>query len=136
MYMEGNNMRKLLITAIAGLFLTGTAYADISIGSGLSLSNDITAKHKIDAEVTTADYTPEITWTRGSMDIWGNTVISMYDSSATDSITLFDWLDKSPTINMGADYDINSATEVYAKTSWDMDAGERGEIEIGMSFSF
>ena len=41
-----------------------------------------------------------------------------------------------PTMNIGADYDINSSTEVYAKTSWNLDAGERGEMELGVSFSF
>ena len=82
------------------------------------------------------DLTPEVTWTTGSLDIWANTKIGIYDSSATDSIVLADWFEQMPTMNIGADYDINSSTEVYAKTSWNFDAGERGEMELGVSFSF
>ena len=136
MYMEGRHMRKLILTAIAGLFFTGSAYAETSLGNGISLENEIVAKHLVDADKTTMDLTPEVTWTTGSLDIWANTKIGIYDSSATDSIVLADWFDQMPTMNIGADYDINSSTEVYAKTSWNLDAGERGEMELGLSFSF
>ena len=136
MYMEGNNMRQLLLTAIAGLFFVGSAFAETSLGSGISLENEIVAKHLVDADETTMDFTPEVTWATGSVDLWVNTKIGIYDSSATDTVVLADWFDQLPTMNLGADYDINDATELYAKTSWDLDAGERGEVEIGMSFSF
>ena len=82
------------------------------------------------------DYTPEVTWTTGSLDVWANTKIGIYDSSAIDTVVLGDWFDQMPTMNLGADYGINDATEVYAKTSWNLDAGERGEVEIGLEFSF
>jgi|TARA_B100000131_G_scaffold279076_1_gene284031 hypothetical protein len=134
--MEGNNMRQFILTAIAGLFFTGSAFAETMLGGGFSLENELKAKHLIDADQTTMDLTPEVTWTTGSLDIWANTKIGIYDSNATDSIVLTDWFDQMPTMNVGADYDINSSTEVYAKTSWNFDAGERGEMELGVSFSF
>ena len=117
MYMEGRHMRKLILTAIAGLFFTGSAYAETSLGNGISLENEIVAKHLVDADKTSKDLTPEVTWTTGSLDIWANTKIGIYDSSATDSIVLADWFDQMPAMNIGADFALLLPTPSVTKVT-------------------
>ena len=105
-----------------------------------SWENEITAEYMVDAEKTSVVYEPEMTI--GIVADWAvdiGTKIPMYDSTATDSIVLFDNLDDGsrPNINFELNYaGIADNVELYGKTHWDIDEAERGEITLGASFKF
>jgi len=66
-------------------------------------------------------------------------LITAYDSSLTgDSFVLFDTLDDGsrPNIDLGADYNLGNGAELFAETKWDIDASDRTEIKVGVSFNF
>ena len=89
----------------------------------------------VDAEMTCIVYEPEMTI--GIVADWAvdiGTKIPMYDSTATDSIVLFDNLDDGsrPNINFELNYaGIADNVELYRKTHWDIDEAERGDITLG-----
>lgn len=129
-------MNRLLATlALIGAFTT-SAYAE---GKIWSWSNEITAEYAVDAEKTTLIYEPDLDISvRPDWTLSLGTVISMYDSSASDSVTLWNVLEDGsrPDLDMELSWAVRANTEAYAKTSWDIDDAERKDITIGMSFSF
>lgn len=134
---EGDKiMNRLLATlALIGAFTT-SAYAE---GKIWSWSNEITAEYAVDAEKTTLIYEPDLDISvRPDWTLSLGTVISMYDSSASDSVTLWNVLEDGsrPDLDMELSWAVRANTEAYAKTSWDIDDAERKDITIGMSFSF
>ena len=130
-------MNKLIATvALLGAFTT-TAYAE---GISWHWNNEVTAEYSVDAEKTIMDYEPEmeigfaLDW---SLDI--GTKIPLYDSTAIDSVRIFDTLDEGnrPNINFEVTYGgFGDNLEVYGKTHWDIDKEDRGDVTVGMSFSF
>jgi hypothetical protein len=99
----------------------------------------VTAEYAVDAEKTTLVYEPDLDISvRPDWTLSFGTTISMYDSSATDSVTVFDVLDDGsrPDLDIELEWAIRENTEAYAKTSWDIDSSERKDITLGMSFSF
>ena len=132
-------MNRLLATvALLGAFTTTSAFAEGGIS--WAWNNEVTAEYSVDAEKTVMDYEPEMNISL-SQD-WGldiGTKIPLYDSTATDSIVMFDVLDDGsrPNINFEVNYGgFGENVSVYGKTHWDIDKAERGEITVGMSFKF
>ena len=128
-------MKNLIATtALIGAMTTSATAMD------WSWENEITAEYMVDAEKTSIVYEPEMTI--GIVADWAvdiGTKIPMYDSTATDSIVLFDNLDDGSRPNI--DFEINYAgiadnVELYGKTHWDIDEAERGDITLGASFKF
>ena len=128
-------MKNLLATtALVSAIATSATAMD------WSWENEITAEYSVDAEKTIMDYEPEMNISL-TQD-WGidiGTKIPLYDSTATDSIVVFDLLDDGsrPNINLEVNYGgLYENIEIYGKTHWDIDEGERGDITIGTSFKF
>ena len=130
-------MNRLLATVALVSAFTTSAYAE---GISWQWNNEVTAEYSVDAEKTILDYEPEMEiglapdW---SLDI--GTKIPLYDSTAIDSVRIFDTLDEGNRPNI--DFEVNYGgfadnVELYGKTHWDIDEGERGEVTLGMSFSF
>ena len=128
-------MKNLIATTALICAMTTSATA-----MDWSWENEITAEYMVDAEKTSIVYEPEMTI--GIVADWAvdiGTKIPMYDSTAKDSIVLFDNLDDGsrPNINLEVNYGgLADNVELYGKTHWDIDDGERGEVTVGMSFSF
>ena len=130
-------MNRLLATlALIGASTT-SAYAE---GISWQWNNEVTAEYSVDAEKTILDYEPEMEiglapdW---SLDI--GTKIPLYDSTAIDSVRIFDTLDEGnrPNIDFEVTYGgFGENIEVYGKTHWDIDKEDRGDVTVGMSFSF
>ena len=128
-------MKKLLATtALISAIATSATAMD------WSWENEITAEYMVDIEKTSIVYEPEMTidviadW---AVDI--GTTIPVYDSTADDSLVVFDTLEDGsrPNINLEVNYaGIRDNIELYGKTHWDIDKAERGEITVGMSFKF
>ena len=84
-----------------------SAIATSATAKDWSWENEITAEYMVDAEKTSVVYEPEMTI--GIVADWAvdiGTKIPMYDSTATDSIVLFDNLDDGsrPKINFELNY--------------------------------
>ena len=130
---------KLLSSLTA--FLAVLLFATYTVAE-LSHSHDVTAEYSVDNENTIIKYEPEIEWNQDQLSLSIGTLISIYDSSATDSFMLFDTLDEGnrPNINLELTYDMGDMiplpVEVYGKTSWDIDTSERKDIKLGATISF
>ena len=132
-------MRKTLI-ALATLFAATTAQA-ADLAPGLSLDTEIKAFRTMDAERNQITIEPEVRWeptVDGALSLTVGTLVSAYDSDATDSVTLFDTLDEGsrPNIDLGVYYTLNNGAELYGETAWDIDAEDRTDVEVGVSFKF
>ena len=130
---------KLLSSLTA--FLAVLFFATYTVAE-LSHSHDVTAEYSVDNEKTIMHYEPEIEWNQDQLGLSIGTLISIYDSSATDSFMLFDTLDEGnrPNINVELTYNMGDMIplplEVYGKTGWDIDASERKDIKLGATISF
>lgn len=130
---------KLLSSLTA--FLAVLFFATYTVAE-LSHSHDVTAEYSVDNEKTIMHYEPEIEWNQDQLGLSIGTLISIYDSSATDSFMLFEMLDEGnrPNINVELTYNMGDMIplplEVYGKTGWDIDASERTDIKLGATISF
>ena len=130
---------KLLSSLTA--FLAVLFFATYTVAE-LSHSHDVTAEYSVDNEKTIMHYEPEIEWNQDQLGLSIGTLISIYDSSATDSFMLLDTLDEGnrPNINVELTYNMGDMIplplEVYGKTGWDIDASERTDIKLGATISF
>ena len=129
-----------LLSSITAFF--AVLFFATNIVAELSHNHDVTTEYSVDNEKTIMKYEPEIEWNRDQLELSISTLISIYDSSATDSFMLFDTLDEGsrPDVNLELTYDMGDMillpVEVYGKTSWDIDASERKDIKLGATISF
>jgi len=133
-------MRKTLI-AMAALFMAASTAQAADLAPGLSLDTEVKAFRTVDAERNQITIEPELRWVPtvdGPLSLTVSSLVSAYDSSAADSVTLLDTLEEGsrPNIDFGAYYQINANATVYGETSWDIDAEDRTDIEVGVSFKF
>ena len=131
-------IKNLLIAGV--VLLTANAAQAVDITERLALNTEVKAAYKIDAEATKVTINPEFVWTPGiNMELTAGTTITGWDSSLTDDrFILFDAVEDGsrPDIELGANYAWGSGVELYGETKWDMNAGERKEIELGVTYSF
>ena len=122
---------NVITTAAAAALLT-TAVNAADIGNGLSIGAELDTNWKYDAEALTMTLTPEMGYSN-----WGNefTVSTDLDVYSAEEFQLGNAFD-----SMVLDFEVTrpwmSNIELYAKTSWDLDLQERGEISLGGKFSF
>ena len=122
---------KVITTAAAAVLLT-TAVNAAEIGNGLSLSAEVDTNWAYDAEALTMTLTPEMGYANWGNDFTLSTDLDVYSS---EEFQLGDALD-TMILEFKVTRDVMSNVELYGKTSWDLDAAERGEISIGATFSF
>ena len=122
---------KIITTAAAAALLATTVNA-ADLGNGLSVGAELDTIWKMDAEALSMTFTPEMAYSN-----WGNefTVSTDLDVYSAEEFQLGHAFD-----HMVLDFEVTrpwmSNIELYAKTSWDLDVQERGEISIGGKFSF
>lgn len=129
------------IIAAASLMVLATTAGAVDLAPGVSLDTEVKAWHAVDAETNHLTINPELNWTpnSGPLTLSVGTVITAYDTSLTgDAFILFDTLDDGsrPNIDLGADYDLGNGAELFAETSWDVDASDRTEMKLGVTFNF
>ena len=123
---------KLALATVATLATT-SAWADAL--PTFSFGGDLDANYALDAERMTLDITPELTVTPAQgISLEAGTTLALYD----DAFVVSDTLDVLPTITFEATYSpmMMDKVEWYAKTSYNLEAEERGEIHVGATFSF
>ena len=122
---------KVITTAAAAVLLT-TAVNAADLGNGLSVGAELDTNWKYDAEALTMTLTPEVEYTRWGMGFELSTDLDVYKNEDVVIGDAFDAL----VLDFEVTRDVMSNVELYGKTSWDLDAAERGEISIGATFSF
>jgi len=132
----------LAIAAAAGLAACGNEASALDLPvPGMTLDTEVKAWHEVDAETNHLTINPEVNWTpnAGALTLTAGTVITAYETrTAGDNFILFDALDEGsrPNIDLGAEYDLGNGGELFATTSWDVDAEDRTELKVGVSFNF
>tara|TARA_A100001388_G_C28654307_1_gene443538 strand:+ start:145 stop:540 length:396 start_codon:yes stop_codon:yes gene_type:complete len=130
-------IKNLLIAGV--VLLTANIANAMDISETLALNTEVKAAHKIDAESTKVTINPELVWTPGMhWSMTAGTTITGWDSTLDDRFILFDSVEDGsrPDLELGAYYTVNGGVELYGETKWDMNAGERKEIEVGVTYSF
>lgn len=125
---------------LAALMVAGTAQA-ADLAPGVALNTELKAWHEVDAEKNYITINPEVEWTPGvdgALTLSVGTVITAYETQTGDNFVLFDALDEGsrPNIDFGAEYDLGNGAELFGETSWDVDAEDRTELKVGVSFNF
>ena len=130
---------KKIIAAASFMALATSAHA-VDLAPGVSLDTEVKAWHEVDAEKNYLTINPEVEWTpnAGALTLSVGTVITAYETQTGDNFVLFDALDDGsrPNIDFGAEYDLGNGAELFGETSWDVDAEDRTELKVGVSFTF
>ena len=120
------------IIAAAALAVVGTQAAAIDLGAGLSLTTTATAEYNIDAENMTATLEPVIGYAApAEVMLSVGTELSIYDGDFVDAT--FETL---PTLDFRAEKTFMPNASVYGEVSYDLEAEERTDAIVGVSFSF
>ena len=132
-------MRTIVLAMVAAMAATSASAMDLPV-PGLALNTEVKAFRTIDAETNNVTVEPELRYTTGSLSLYGSSLVTVYETghaSGDDFAIQNVWEDgHKPTIDLGAEYSINANTMVYGETSWDFNAEDRGDIELGISFNF
>ena len=105
---------------------------------GLSFGGELKSLYNVDKSTTSVTVKPSAIYGIGKTELEVSSVISAFDSTATDNMTLFNTLEKGsrPTIDLSATYNWTDSLELEAKSSWDVNAAARGDVTIGATFNF
>ena len=105
---------------------------------GLNFGTELKSLYNLDKSTTSVTIKPSATYGMGKTELEVSSVISAFDSTATDNMTLFNTLEKGsrPTIDLSATYNWTDSLELEAKSSWDVNAAARGDVTIGATFNF
>jgi len=134
-------MRTFVLAMVAAMAATSATAMDLPV-PGLALNTEVKAFHKVDAETNHITLEPELRFTPadGPLSLYGSSLITAYetDHASGDDFAIQNVFEDGykPTLDLGAEYTINANTMVYGETSWDFNAEDRGEIEVGLSFNF
>ena len=118
---------RLTTTALAAFFMASTAMA-----GQFDLGGELNAERNVDQSITTAKVTPELTWTQDQLELTASSILNLYN----DGFVISDTLDVLPTIDLGAEYDLTDTLELYGTVSYDLEAEARGDVKVGVTYSF
>lgn len=131
-------MRTFVLALVAAMAATSASAMDL--GNGLSLNTEVKAFRLIDAETNNVTVEPELRFTTGAVSVYTSSLVTVYETghASGDDLAITNiWEDgHKPTLDFGAEYSINATTVLYGESSWDFNAEDRGEIEVGLSFNF
>ena len=126
-------MRTLVLAAVAAMATTSATAMDLG-ATGLTLNTEVVAKHLVDAGTTSATINPELGYNFGLADFTIGTKLNVWDNA--NSLTLDDEFDHMPVMDFGITYGLTDSLELEAITSYDLEAGDRGEMTLTATFSF
>jgi hypothetical protein len=132
-------MRTFVLAMVAAMAATTASAMDLPV-PGMELNTEVKAFRMIDAETNNVTVEPELRYTTGAVSLFTSSVVTVYetDHASGDDIAIMNiWEDGyKPELEFGAEYSINPNTVVYGESSWDFNAEDRGDIEVGISFNF
>lgn len=126
-------MRNVFIAAAALAALTTTAQAEGMIGP-LSFGGEVESSYNVDKEIFDVTLTPEVAYGMGAAEFTVGTELTVWNSDTEFNVT--DHFDTLPTIDFGATYQIWGNVEAFGEVAYDLDAEERSDIIVGVSFNF
>jgi len=127
-------MRTVFIAAVA-LAASATVAGAVDLGTtGVTLNTDIVAMHKLDAEATTMTIEPELGYAMGMANFTIGTMLNVWDND--NNVTIDDEFDHLPVVDFGVTYGLTDNVELEAMTSYDLEAEQRGEATVMLTFSF
>ena len=110
------------------------------LAEGFSFSGEVKSAYGIDSEKATVTVTPEINYGMGKANFELKSPIAVYNkqSTASSDLVLFDALEDGsyPLLEAEATYMLRDDLELSVGSSWDLNAGARGDITIGAAFNF
>lgn len=123
---------KLAAFTAAALVAASSASAMEIGNTGISLGAEAVAEYTVDAGNMTVVLTPELAYTAWGVSLAASTDLSVYNNE----FVLMNALDTLPVIDLSATYSIMDNASAYVKSSWDLETMDRGEVTLGVSFSF
>ena len=90
--------------------------------------------HKLDAEATTMTIEPELGYAMGMANFTIGTMLNVWDND--NNVTIDDEFDHLPVVDFGVTYGLTDNVELEAMTSYDLEAEQRGEATVMLTFSF
>ena len=132
-------MRTFVLAMVAAMAATTASAMDLPV-PGMELNTEVKAFRQIDAETNNVTVEPELRFTTGAVSLYTSSLVTVYETghaSGDDFAVMNIWEDGyKPELEFGAEYSINANTVVYGESSWDFNAEDRGDIEVGISFNF
>ena len=125
-----------LATAVATLTgFTQTAFA-ADLGPNLALNTDIAATYLVDAETTVATINPEFSYTGlKNLEMTAGTTLNLWENVGVKS-DIGDELKHLPVLALGTTLTVTESFDVAASMTYDLEAGNRGDIKLVATFSF
>ena len=125
-----------LATAVATLTgFTQTAFA-ADLGPNLALNTDIAATYLVDAETTVATINPEFSYTGlENLEMTVGTTLNLWENVGVKS-DIGDELKHLPVLALGTTLTVTESFDVAATMTYDLEAGNRGDIKLVATFSF
>lgn len=123
---------KFVVLTTAALMAASSASAMDLGNTGLTFGGEVVAEHTVDAGDTTVVFTPALGYTLGGVALTASTDLSIYNND----FVIGDTLEVLPVIDFTAEYALRENAVAYFETSYDLEAKARGEMTLGLSFSF
>ena len=133
-------MRTFVLAMVAAMATATAASAmDLPV-PGLELNTEVKAFRMVDAETNNLTVEPELRYTTGALSLYGSSLVTVYETghASGDDLAITNILEDGhkPSLDLGVEYTIQPNTIVYGESSWDFNTEDRGDIEVGISFSF
>jgi len=122
-------MKKLAMAALL------TAFSTPALATSLSWGGEVDAGYNVDTEVMDVTLTPELNYGLSEMTVLSlSSDLTVWNSDT--EVNIGDYLDDLPTLEFGVDHDLGNGTALYGEMSYDLEAEERGDITVGVTFNF
>ena len=121
------------VVAAAALALTASPLVAADLGNtGISLGGEAVAEYNVDAENLSLVVTPEVSYNfTGFFVASAATDLTIYDGEFTEAT--FEVL---PTIDLRVEREVMANLTAYGEMSYNLEAQERGDATVGVSFNF
>lgn len=126
-------MTKTLTIAALVAALTSTAASAAELGWGLTAGAETVGEYNVDTEIMSLTVEPTVGYTIQpiELNLEASTLLNIYEDEFVDAT----W-ENMPTLDFRASKGLFDNAEVYGEISYDLEAQERGDAVIGVSFSF
>jgi hypothetical protein len=124
-------MKNVLLTSAAIVAFASAASA-FEIAPGLSAGADVATSYTVDAKDVTTTLTPILSYNWDAISLSASTDLSVWNNGWAGH----QMFDVKPTIDFEAILAAQDDVELKAATTYDMEAGDRGEITLTATLSF
>ena len=123
-------MKIAAIAAVATIAATSVSAAELGI-MGLTAGGEAVAEYNTDAETMSVTLEPEIGYTIQPLEVelTASSVLDIYQDD-------FVFGDELPTVDFEARKGLATGLEIYGGVGFDLEAEERTDIKVGVSFKF